>query len=240
MRGLQVEKLPARGGGVIFKTLVPLFAGFFLAVMVLLSPVFASEEAGMTQVIDAEGSAPIVGLDLARARNQAVRNALRQAVAQVANHLLNPEEAEQKSPLLKELIDSQAEGFIQDYRLVFETAVMDVYTVAIRVTVISGGIRNELLRRGLTRPDRPKTPSVRTSLTIRGIRSYGDYARWQGILKERIPGITSVFPREASWGTVRFDIAADGAIPTVAERLGERAQGEIRRMGDGSLEIYLK
>lgn len=216
------------------------FILLFLAVMACFPAVSSCEEAVATQVVEAEGSAPVIGLDLARARNQAVRDALQQAVVQVANRFLAPQDAERKSPLLKEQIYSQAEGFIQDYRLVFETAVMDVYTVAIRATVFAGGIRNELQRLGLIRSNQPELVSARISLTIRGIRSYSDYARCHGILKERIPGIKAVVPREASWGLARFDIAADGAVPTVAERLRERLTGEIQRLDDRSLEIHLK
>jgi len=225
---------------VIFKGLVSAFILLFLAVMVCFPVVSSCEEAVATQVVEAEGSAPVIGLDLARARNQAIRDALQQAVVQVANRFLTPQDAEPNSLVLKEQIYSQAEGFIQDYRLVFETVIMDVYTVAIRATVFAGGIRNELQRLGLIRLNQPELVSARISLTIHGIRSYGDYARCHGILKERIPGIRAVVPREASWGLARFDIAADGAIPTVAERLRERLTGEIQRMDDRSLEITLK
>lgn len=217
-----------------------LFVLLLLAAVIVLPAVGACAEMMTTQVVEAEGNAQVIGLDLARARNEAVRDALLKAVVQVANRFLTPQDAERKSQLLKERIYSQAEGFIQDYRLLSETSVMDVYTVAIRVTVFADGIRNELQGLGLIRSNHYNLVSAGISLTIRGIRSYGDYARCYGILKDRIPGIRATVPREVSWGLVRFDVVAEGTIPTVAERMREKLTGEIQRQDDRYLEIHLK
>jgi len=211
-----------------------------LAATIFLPAAGACAEMKSTQTVEVEGGAPLIGLDLARARNEAIRNALQKAVVEVANRLLDPQEAEQKSKLLKEQIYAQAEGFIQDYRLLFETSVMDVYTVAIRVTVFAGGISGELQRLGLIRSTQYNPVSAAISLTLRGIRSYGDYVRCHGILKERIPGVRAAVPREASWGVARFDVAVEGRIPAVAERLREKLTGEIQRQDDRSLEIHLR
>jgi hypothetical protein len=217
-----------------------LFVLLLLAVMIVFPAVSSCAEMMTTQVVEAEGSAQVIGLDLARARNEAVRDALLKAVVQVANRFLAPQDAEQKHQLLKERIYSQAEGFIQNYRLISESSVMDVYTVAIRVTVFAEGIRNELRDLGLIRSNQYNLVSAGISLTIRGIRSYGDYVRCYGVLKARIPGIRAAVPREASWGLARFDVAAEGTIPTVAERLREKLTGEIQRQDDRSLEIHLR
>jgi hypothetical protein len=211
-----------------------------LAVMIVFPAVSARAEMMATQVVEAEGSAPVIGLGLARARNEAVRDALQKAVVQVANRFLAPQDAERKSQLLKDQIYSRAEGFIQDYRLVSESSAMDVYTVAIRVTVFAEGISSELQSMGLIRSNQSELVSARITLTIHGIRSYGDYARCYGILKDRIPGIRAAVPREVSWGVARFDVAADGAIPPIAERLRKELTGEIQRQDDRSLEIQLR
>jgi hypothetical protein len=216
------------------------FVLLLLAVMICFPAVSSCTEVMATQVVEAEGSAPVIGLDLARARKEAIQDALQKAVVQVANRFLAPQDAERKSQLLKDQIYSRAEGFIQDYRLVFETSAMDVYTVAIRVTVFADGIRNEMQALGLIRSNQYKLVSARISLTIHGIRSYGDYARCYGILKDRIPGIRAAVPREVSWGVARFDAAAEGTIPTIAERLRKELTGEIRRQDDRSLEIHLR
>jgi hypothetical protein len=216
------------------------FILFLLAVMIAFPAVSFCAEMMATQVVEAEGSAQVIGLDLARARNEAVRDALLKAVVLVANRFLDPQDAERKSQLLKEQVYSQAEGFIQDYRLLFETSVMDVYTVAIRVTVFADGIRNELQRLGAIGSNHYNLVLAGISLTVRGIRSYGDYARCYGILKDRIPGVRAAVPHEMSWGLARFDVAAEGKIPKIAEWLREKLKGEIQHQDDRSLEIHLR
>jgi hypothetical protein len=224
----------------IFKGLVSSFVLLLLAVTICFPAVSSSAEMIATQVVEAEGSAPIIGLDLARARDEAIRDALLKAVVQVANRFLDPRDAERRSQLLKEKIYSQADGFIQDYRLLFEASVMDVYTVATRVTVFADGISSELQRLGLIRSNQYNLASAGISLTVRGIRSYGDYTRCYGILKDRISGIRASVPREVSWGQANFFVTAEGTIPAVAERLREKLAGEIQRQDDRSLEIHLK
>jgi len=219
---------------------LPSFVLFLSSVMLAFPAVSSHGEAVTTQVVEAEGSAPVVAFDLARARDLAIRDALQQAVAQVTGRFLDPQDANPNMPLLREEIHSQAERFIQDYRLVFETAVMDVYTVAVRVTVFAGGIRNELLRLGLIRSLPPEPAAKRFALTVRGIRSYGEYVRLQGILQDQVPGIKAAVPREASWGMIRFDVEADAITPSFADRLRKRLGGEIRRQDERSLEIDVK
>ena len=224
----------------IFKGLVSSFVLLILALPICFLSAGACAETMAAQTVEVEGSAQVIGLDLARARNEAIRNALQKAVVEVASRFLDPQDAEQKSKLLKTQIYSQAEGFIQDYRLLFETSVMDVYTVAIRVTVFAGGISSELQKLGLTRSTQYNPATAAISLTLRGIRSYSDYARCYGILKEKIPGVRAAVPREASWGVARFDVAVEGRIPALAERLRERLTGDIQRQDDRSLEIHLR
>lgn len=224
----------------IFKGLVSSVVFLLLAAAIVFPEVSSCAEMTATQVVEVEGSAQVIGLDLARARNEAVRDALQKAVMEVANRFLDPQDAERKSKLLREQIYSQAEGFIQDYRLSFETSVVDVYTVAMRVTVFAGGISSELQKLGLIRSSQYKLVSAAISLTLHGIRSYGDYGRAYGILKEGIPGIRGAVPREASWGVVRFDLAVEGRIPAAVERLREKLTGDIQRQDDRSLDITLR
>ncbi|MHB8907521.1 MAG: hypothetical protein ACYDAA_01405 [Syntrophales bacterium] len=211
----------------------------FFAIMIASPSISPAEEVLPTQAVDAEGSARIAGGDLARARNEAVRDALQKAVEQVAGRWLAPQEAAKKSAVLKEQITDRAEGFIQEYRVDAETTAVDLYTVAIRATVLADSIRADLRELGLIRQTELKPSVSRISLTIRGIRTYGDYVRCREVLKEKIPEIRESVPREVSWGLARFDIAADGTTQTVAERLRDKLAAEIQREDERVLEVQL-
>jgi hypothetical protein len=214
---------------------------FFLFAIMIGSPFISpAEEVVPTQAVETEGSAQITGSDLARARNEAIRDALQKAVEQVAGRWLAPQEAARKSPVLKEQITDRAEGFIQEYRIVSEITVFDRYTVVIRATVLADSIRNDLRGLGLIRETLLKLPVNRISLTIRGIRTYGDYIRCRGVLKEKIPEIREIIPREVSWSTACFDIITEGTAKTVAERLRDKLAVEILMQDDSALEVHLR
>jgi len=223
------------------KSLVlPVSISVLFLLLICLPGVSRGEEAVPTQVVEAEGSAPVTGGDLARARSEAVRNALQKAVEQVALRWLTPQEAAEKSSVLKVQIPERAEGFIQEYRIVSEMTAADVHTVGVRASVLAESLRNEMLALGLLRPVQVALPVTRFSLTIRGIRSYGEYVRCRATLKDRVPGIREVIPREASWSMARFEIAADGTVPILTERLREKLAADVQRQDDRALEIRLR
>jgi len=219
---------------------LPAFISCLFAITSCFPLVAHGEESTSTQVIEVEGSASVTGNDLARARNEAVRDALRKAVEQTAGRWLTPQDATDISPVLREQIVDRAEGFIQEYRIVSEITALDVHTVVVRVSVLADSLRNELLKLGLIRPTQLTLPVTRISLTIRGIRSYGDYVRCRALLKDRVPGIREITPREASWGVIRFDVDAEGTVAILAERLREKLAVEIQHQGDRVLEVHLK
>ena len=201
---------------------MPVFIVFLSAVMIFCPSVSLGEERGRTQVFETEGIAAVIGSDLARARDGAIRDALQKAVTRVTGQWLTPQDAERKYEILRERIYDRAEEFTQDFRILFEISDQDIYSVTVRATVFSDRIRKDLQELGLINPPVQNPSVTRIFLTIRGIRTYSDYVRLRGMLKERIPGIREAVPREASWGLARFDIAAEGTVAAVSRA----AQGE--------------
>ena len=59
---------------------MPVFIVFLFAIMIFFPSVSPGEERGTTQVFETEGIAAVIGSDLARARDGAVRDALQKAV----------------------------------------------------------------------------------------------------------------------------------------------------------------
>lgn len=219
---------------------LPAAIACLIALMISFPAVSRGEELAPTQVIEAEGSASVTGGDLARARSEAVRQALQKAVEQAAGHWLTPQGTADRSQILKERIADRAEGFIQEYRIVSETTVLDVHTVVIRASVLAESLRKDLIELGLIKPTQLRLPVTRISLTIRGIRTYGDYVKCRSTLQDRIPGIREISLREASWSLARFDIAAEGTVSVLAERLREKLAVDVQYQDDRVLEVNLR
>lgn len=196
-------------------------------------------DSATVQVEEAEGSAAVSGADLARARNEAIRDALQKAVAQVAGHWLSLQDTEQKSQILQERILDRAEGFIQDYRVVSESTLSEIYTVVIRASVFAETLRDELRKAGLIDPAQPRSAVNRIFLTVRGIRQYGDYKKVLGLLREGVPGIRGAILREASWGVARFEVASDVTTTALSESLREKLALDVGHQDEQVLEVHL-
>ena len=214
---------------------------FFLFTLLILYPASSPcEETGRTQVIDTEGIAAVIGSDLARARDGAVQDALQNAVIKATGQWLTPQDAERKYLLLRERIYERADEYTQAFRILFELSDADIYSVTVRATVFSDKIRNDLQNLGLITPP-VSPPSVITMfLMIRGIRTFGDYLRLRGTLKERIPGIRESLIREASWRSARFDVVAEGTVADFTERLREKLRADIQHQDGRFLELNLR
>jgi len=197
-------------------------------------------ETAANPVVEEEGIAAVVGFDLARARDEAVRDALQKAVIHVVEAWLEPLDGEKKSAVLREEIYDRAEGFIQDYRVLFDLSDTDIYSVTVRATVFAESITNELRRLGLIKQASFPNFVTRISLTITGIRSYNDYVRCRGIVRERLSGIREAALREVSWGSARFDIAAEGPIQHLAEQIRDKLMAEIKRQDERELVVNLR
>ncbi|MBA4423430.1 MAG: hypothetical protein C0390_10110 [Syntrophus sp. (in: bacteria)] len=219
---------------------MPVFIFFLFTVMIFCPSLSLGEERGRTQAFETEGIAAVIGSDLAHARDDAVLDALQKAVTRATGQWLTPQDAEREYERLRERIYDRAEEFTQDFRIIFETSDPDIYSVTVRATVFSDRIRKDLQELGLINPPVQNPSVTRIFLTIRGIRTYSDYVRLRGMLKERISGIREALPREASWGSARFDIAAEGTVAAVAERLREKLAADIQHQDDRFLELNLR
>lgn len=216
-----------------------LFISFLF--LTILSPLNSpGQEKGDNRTFETEGVAAVTGADLARARGEAVRDALQKAVELAAEQWLTPSSDRRHEVLLRERIYGRAEEFVQDYRILFEKADEDIYFVTVRVTVVLQEIRKDLQELGLIEPPVAYPASKRMILTIRGIRDYSDYLRVKGVLKTKESGIREAIPREASPETVSFDIRVEGAVATAAEALKKRLAADLGHQDDRLLELRLK
>jgi len=219
---------------------MPVFV-FFLFAFMFFSPLPSlGDQRARTQVFETEGIAAVSGYDLARARDGAVRDALQKAVMLATEQWLTPRDAERTYEKLKERIYDRAEEFTQDFRILFELSDQDIYSVTVRATVFSERIKIDLQGLGFLDPP-VQTPSMtRFTLTIRGIRGYGDFVRVRGVLKDRTSGIREALLREASWRTANFDVVTEGTVAAVADWIHEKLSVDVKVQDDRSLEFHLK
>ncbi len=146
-----------------------------LAFVLLLcaAPVLFAED----RVVTAEGIAPVKTEDSTAARNAAIEVALRRAVEQVVNELIDGEVARQNYEALNSNIYAKAQGFVQKYDVVKFSREGALYYVTITATVATGDIRDDLSTLGLL-IEAMRKPRVMVMIPETNVLDYNWWAHW--------------------------------------------------------------
>lgn len=191
------------------------------------------------RILEVEGTGKVINDDFARARNEAIRDALRRAVDEAAAVWLPADLSAQKTRAVKEALDTRAEGFIQDYRITAEKHYQDVYSVVVRATVSAGNIKKDLLALGFIKALQPGDTTALVTLTIHGLTSYADYVKLKKLLRSGLGGVKSISERQIEWKTARVDLQIAGTAKSLATELASKSPLplEIRKVDRESIDI---
>ncbi len=113
----------------------------------LLLPLFllAQEE---TKTVVVEGTA-MIGTDLAKARDEAIEDALRSAVEQGVGLLISSETLVKNFQVIEDRILSRSHGYVASYEIVQERKEGSLYRVRIKAVVKLGNLKDDLAAIGL-------------------------------------------------------------------------------------------
>jgi len=218
-----------------------LFPLLLLQVLILSWPVMVfAQDMHDLQSVQAEGRAAIVGSNIARAQREAIQDALKTAVENSIAQWLSPEIITRKTNILKEKVYSAADAYIQTYKIVAELPSQKVYTVNLIARVDYTALKDDLKALGITvAAGAPR--AVTFSLTVHGIRNPPDYARLVNVLRGDVAGIKDVRIRRAWQGSVRLDLDMEGAMPSLADKLGKTGKFSfhLNQISEKEVEITL-
>lgn len=133
-----------------------------------ISSLFAEEVS--VEKMDAEGTDVVVNEDVALARNNAIRDSLRKVVEQAVGGIVASEDIAGHFDQINETIYSRSQQYIQNYRIIEESADGNLYTVHIEAVVSVGGIQKELEALGLLK----KGHGVPSIMILVGTGASGD------------------------------------------------------------------
>lgn len=113
--------------------------------LILVTGLHAQE---LTRSIEAEGVAAVTGEGAQatlRARDEAIKRALRRAVEQGVGALIDSESMAQNFQLLNDQIYSQVKGYVSDYDIIADNGGQDqIYRITVRATVVLASLRKDL------------------------------------------------------------------------------------------------
>ncbi|MGO9139104.1 MAG: flagellar assembly protein T N-terminal domain-containing protein [Syntrophales bacterium] len=191
----------------------------FAACSFLLTTEGISQDDGNIWTVETEGTGLITNNDLASARNNAINNALRDAVEQAVATLDPLQTLDRRSQALRDGIYAKSDQYIHDYKISSERQVQNVYTVNVRSTVFMDSVRDDLQTLGLLKIDKNRVPSAEIAVTVKGLTSCADYVRARELLKTKVKGVRNVYQRQIAWGTARLGLDFQGTVQSFSDEL---------------------
>jgi len=149
-----------------------------LAVWVLIATFAAAfygqvqaQESAKTKTLVVVGSAAVRGGNVQDARERAIKDGLVSAVAQMTEEILQVEALVANFPQVNQLVYDQPDQYIQNYKVLTETASDKFYRVAVEVSVAGNKIAQRLSKDGILRAE-TKLPSVVFLIAEQNVKEY--------------------------------------------------------------------
>ena len=191
----------------------------FAAWIFLLTPEGFSQDNGNIWTVETEGTGLITNNDFASARNNAINDALRNAVEQAVATLIPLQTLDKRSQAIREGIYAKSDQYIHDYKISSERQVQKVYAVNVRSAVFIDSIRDDLQTLGLLKMEKNRATATEVAVTVKGLTSCADYARVKELLKTKVKGVRNVYQRQIAWGTARLGLDFQGTVQSFSDEL---------------------
>lgn len=168
-------------------------AAAFLALLLLCS-VAGAQTPEETQTVTVVGSAPLQGGKIPAAREAAIANGLKQAVAAAAIEMSSPGAVAEHFKALNELILDRPEEFIQGFKLLSEAPSGKHHMVMLQATVAARKIREAMADAGVLKAKSAAAPSPVT-LTVEGSGNLANFVKLRRALAG-VSGVAAVLVKE--------------------------------------------
>ena len=122
---------------------------FILAVAANLSGIVNAEEDASKKIIEVIGTSTISGNDIAKARDQAIKNSLVSAVELAVADLLPIESMIQNFETLNKILYDNSSEFVEYYKVLTELESGKTYRVLVQATVSTSVIEQQLMSAGI-------------------------------------------------------------------------------------------
>ena len=194
----------------IGRTAITLFA-------IILLPLtgWASGGEGL-QTVTSEGVGIVVDGDRATARDQAIGDALRNAVKEAVRTIVSPEKTSEISTTLNDTIYAQSDGYVQNYKILSENQTPNLHTVVIQAAIEMGILEKDLEVHGII----PRQASQQGILLLIAEKPIGKekYSYWWGV--QRADETISMIAEK----TILDQLSKNGFFLLDSKALGKRLQ----------------
>lgn len=203
---------------------------FLLMICMIHNPVYAGQT--VTELkLQVEGRAPIIKNDLARTREEAVKNALEKAIMQATATILSDKFEDEKFQAMKSIMISQATQYAKNYRITSERIQQGEYIANVNVEIALSPVRDDLVQMGILQ-DQGKTGKTSVFLSLKGIKKHSDFSHLKTFLQTHPKIVIRAYPCRLEWQQAQFNLVISGDAQNLVV--------ELEKTGRYSLEAIEK
>ena len=180
-----------------------------------------AQKTGDTRTIVVLGAAAVQGSNVTAARDAAIANGLMNAVALAAVELLSPEVFAENFKKLNEQLLNRPEAYIQDFRVLSETAASKQHRVMVQATVAVKAIGDSLAGAGLAR-GKAAAASKAVALTVEGSGNLANFVKFRRGLGG-ISGVEGIQVKDMMPNETTLLVTYRGTVQDLAEALKQQA-----------------
>ena len=189
----------------------------FLLVCAAQSSVLADQVA-TDLALQIEGRAPVIKEDEARARSEAIKNALENAIMEAAYKGLSNKAEDEKLQSLKSIMMGRTDRYIKNYRIISENRQQDQYAAQVHVVVALTPLTDDLIQMGVV-PDHRRGEGIPVFLSLKEMKKYSDFVFLKTFLQNRPKIVKAAYPCRLEWQRADFDLVLLGEAGNLVDEI---------------------
>jgi hypothetical protein len=191
--------------------------------------------------LEVDGNANINQNDVAGARDEAIQNALQNAILEAASVMLSIAIKDEKLQSVKNEIIAQPDRYINDYKITTESKQAEIYSVTLNVTIAAIDLKSDLAKIGFFQISKQAKTSLIIYLDVKGLQKYSDFSYLREFLKKRAKIVKNIYPRFFEWQQAHLDLEIYGTAQVFADELVKtgRYALDTKQINKNQVEITL-
>jgi len=185
--------------------------------------VHAQKEGNSNATLSVDGSAKIENENVAKAREEAIQNALEKAILEEGSNLSELSVNDENFQLIKRIIVQEPDKYIVYYTITQEGRQEQEFNVKANVVVASVALKNDLHKMGFLHNNLKGKNKTGVFLAVKGIKSYAAYSKIKIILQSRVDLVKNIHPVTFTWQEAEFEIEMAGDIQSLGAELEQKA-----------------
>ena len=215
-----------------------LFISYFVLTLFLSVNVYAQDNSAILS-LDVVGSAAINQNDAARAREEAIQNAIENAILKATAKLMSISISDDRFQPVKSIIIDEPDKYVNNYKIIAEIKKPVSYEVNVHVVVNLVNLKNDLNKMGFLQVVQTGKTSSIVMLEVKGLEKYSDFVHLKEFMQSRTKIVKNIYPCRAEWQQAHFEIEIIGDAQSLAGELTKTGRYALNSGKTGNNKIEM-